>query len=276
MSLKTALLTWLTQTPNWKVLLRIPAIAYMTIALYAHFFSDRQIFIPQYATKAPLPSPPIVIPSANGETITLVHYPNPKAQYTILYSHGNGETLGDIYPYLLQLKNLGFNVVAYDYRGYGASSPGSPTETKTYADVTAAYHYTIDTLKVSPDRLIVFGRSVGGGPSTYLASTQPIGGLILESAFISVFRVVVPFPLLPFDKFPNADRLAKITVPVLIIHGDRDQVIPFSHGQTLFQAAQAPKQFLPIPNADHNDVSEVGGSRYTQAIQDFATTIGPK
>jgi abhydrolase domain-containing protein 17 len=273
MTLKTTLINWLTQAPNWKVLLRIPLIAYATIAFYAYFFSDRQLFIPQYATNAPLPTPPIVVPAADGENITLVHYPNPKAQYTILYSHGNGETLGDVYPYLLKLQNWGFNVVAYDYRGYGASSPSPPSETKTYADITAAYRYMRETLKVPADRIIVFGRSVGGGPSTYLASTQPIAGLILESTFISAFRVVVPFRLLPFDKYPNHDRLAKITVPLLVIHGDRDQVIPFHHGQALFQVAPGPKQFLPVPNADHNDVSEVGGRVYDQAIQDFAKNL---
>jgi abhydrolase domain-containing protein 17 len=268
MKIQITLLTWLTQTPNWKVLLRIPLIAYATIALYAYFFSDRQLFIPQYARNAPLPEPPIVV----QDDMTLVHYPQPKAQYTILYSHGNGETLGDIYPYLQRLKNLGFNVVAYDYRGYGASR-GKPSEANTYGDITAAYRYTRETLKVPADRIIVFGRSVGGGPSTYLASTQPIAGLILESTFISAFRVIVPFRLLPFDKYPNADRLAKVTAPLLVIHGDRDQVIPFQHGQTLYQTAPGPKQFLPIPNADHNDVSEVGGRMYDRAIQDFATNL---
>jgi abhydrolase domain-containing protein 17 len=273
MTLKTTLLTWLTQTPNWKVLLRLPLIAYATIALYAYFFSDRQIFIPQYATNAPLPEPPIVVlPADRNCCITLVHYPQPQAKYTILYSHGNGEALGDIYPYLQRLKNLGFNVVAYDYRGYGASL-GQPSEANTYGDIIAAYRYTRETLKVPADRIIVFGRSVGGGPSTYLASTQPIAGLILESTFTSVFQVVVPFRLLPFDKYPNVDRLAKITAPLLVIHGDRDQVIPFQHGQTLFQTAPGPKQFLTVPNADHNDVSEVGGRMYDQAIQDFATNL---
>jgi abhydrolase domain-containing protein 17 len=275
-TLKTTILTWLTQAPNWKVLVRIPLIAYGTIALYAYFFSDRQIFIPQYATNAPLPAPPIVVPTADGERITLVHYTQPQARYTVLYSHGNGEALGDIYPYLLRLKKLGFNIVAYDYRGYGRSSPGAPSETKTYADITAAYRYTTETLKVPTDRIIVFGRSVGGGPSTYLATTQPIAGLILESTFTSVFRVVVPFPLLLFDKYPNRDRLAQIKVPLLVIHGDRDQVIPFHHGQTLFETAPGPKQFLAIPNADHNDVSEVGGRMYDQGIQDFAARLAPR
>ncbi len=273
MTLKTTLINWLTQVPDWKVLLRIPAIAYMTIAGYAYFFSDRQIFLPQYATNAPLPTPPIsILPDDRDCCITLVHYPQPQAKYTILYSHGNGEALGDAYPHLQRLKNLGFNVVAYDYRGYGASL-GTPSEANTYGDISAAYRYTRDRLKVPADRIILFGRSVGSGPSTYLASTQPIAGLILESAFISAFRVVVPFRLLPFDKYPNADRLVKITVPLLVIHGDRDQVIPFHHGQTLFQVAPGPKQFLTVPNADHNDVSEVGGAMYDQAIQDFATNL---
>ncbi|NJN49536.1 MAG: alpha/beta hydrolase [Alkalinema sp. RL_2_19] len=268
MSCRNGLTHWLTQTPDWKVWLRLPAIAYLTIAAYGYFFSERQMFLPQSAAQAPLPQPPIAIPTTNGETITLVHLPNPQATYSILYSHGNGETLGDVYPHLLKLQNLGFNIIAYDYRGYGLSQ-GKPTEQNTYEDITTAYRYTTETLKISPDRLIIFGRSIGGGPSTYLASQKPIAGLILESTFTSVFRVVVPFPLLPFDRFPNRARLAKVHVPVLIIHGDHDEVIPFEHGQALFQAANAPKQFLPIPNAGHNDVSDIGRRHLRQCHSKF-------
>ncbi len=257
---------------SWLAIIRIPLLVYGLLAGYAYFFADRQMFLPQYANQAPLPQPPIRIDVTDNAHITAVYLPNPKAVYTILYSHGNAETLGDIYPRLLQLKQLGLSVVAYDYRGYGASS-GQPSEHNAYADIDAVYRYATETLKVNPDRLIVFGRSIGGGPSTYLASRKPIAGLILESTFISVFRVIVPFPLLPFDKFPNHNRIEQIQAPLLIIHGDRDQVIPFEHGETLFKSAKAPKQFLRIPGAGHNDVSEAGGAIYQQGIQDFVTTI---
>lgn len=262
---------WLPQLRYWPVI-GLPLLAYGLLASYAYCFADRQIFLPQYANQAPLPQPPIRIPVADNAHITAVYLTNPKATYTILYSHGNAETLGDIYPRLLKFQQLGLSVVAYDYRGYGASS-GQPSEHNAYADIDAVYRYTTETLKVNPDRLIVFGRSIGGGPSTYLASRKPIAGLILESTFTSVFRVVVPFPLLPFDKFPNRDRIERIQAPLLIIHGDRDPVIPFEHGEILFKSASAPKQFLRIPGAGHNDVSEAGGLIYQQGIQNFIATI---
>ncbi len=273
---------WLTRKPNRQIpnrhmLWRLPLVAYLTLAGYAYFLSDRQIFIPQYANNTPLPQPPITISTGDitrgdRSIITAVHLINPKAKYTILYSHGNGETIGDIYPDLLALQKTGFSLFAYDYRGYGLSS-GKPSEPNSYQDVEAAYTYLVNQLKVPADRIIIFGRSVGSGPATYLASRQPSAGLILESAFISTFRMIIPFPILPFDKFPNQARLPQVHVPILIIHGTQDQVIPFSHGQALYKTANSPKTFLAIDGADHNDVNTVGGDRYSQSLQTFAASL---
>jgi abhydrolase domain-containing protein 17 len=264
--------TWLTRKPNKQMLWRIPLIAYLTLAAYAYFFSDRQIFIPQYAANKPLPHPPINLTTRDQEIITAIHLTHPQAKYTILYSHGNGETIGDAYPDLLAFQKLGFNLFAYDYRGYGLSQ-GKPSVPKAYQDIEAAYDYLIHTLKIPADRIIIYGRSVGSGPSVYLASRQPSAGLILESAFTSTFRVILPFKILPFDKFPNQERLPQVKVPILIIHGTQDQVIPFSHGQTLYQTANAPKTFLPIDGADHNDVNIIGGDRYYNSIRQFADRL---
>jgi abhydrolase domain-containing protein 17 len=263
---------WLTQKPSWQLLWRMPLVAYLTLAGYAYFFSDRQIFLPRYATNAPLPVPPIMLQTADKGQVSAVYLANPQAKYTVLYSHGNGETLGDIYADLITLQKLNFNVLAYDYRGYGLS-PGQASVANSYQDVEAAYDYLINILKVPADRIIIFGRSVGSGPSTYLASRRSSAGLILESAFTSTFRVVIPVKILPFDKFPNQDHLAKIRVPILLIHGTDDQVIPFSHGESLYATAQEPKMFLAIAGADHNDVRAVGGNAYIKAIQDFATGL---
>jgi abhydrolase domain-containing protein 17 len=257
---------------NKHMLWRIPLIAYVTLVMYAYWFTDRQIFLPQYAENQPLPQPPLRLMTRDREEITAIHLPNPQAKYTILYSHGNAETLGDVYPGLVEFQSWGFSVFSYDYRGYGLSA-GQPSVTKAYADADAAYDYVVNKLKVPPDRIIIFGRSVGSGPSTYLASRYPSAGLILESAFTSTFRVVVPIKILPFDKFPNQARLAQIRRPILVIHGTQDQVIPFSHGQALYQTARDPKIFLQIDGADHNNVGMVGGDRYRQTIQDFAQNL---
>jgi abhydrolase domain-containing protein 17 len=267
---------WLLQKPNWQVLLRLPLVAYATLAVYAYWFSDRQIFLPDLAENAPLPVPSAQIPTPDGDRIDVLYLPNPEATHTILYNHGNATTLGDAYRILKELQRRGFNVLAYDYRGYGRST-GKPSEAKSYIDVETTYHYAVAQLKIPADRLIIFGHSVGGGPATYLASRQPVGGLILESTFTSVFRVVVPFPLLPFDKFPNRDRLTQVKVPILIIHGDQDEVIPFRHGEQLFEAAPSPKQFLRVSGAGHDDihdyVRDFDNTQYYPVLQDFARSL---
>jgi hypothetical protein len=263
---------WLIGTGTWFWLLRLPLIAYLTLGGYAYFLSDRQIFLPQLAGNAALPVPPLRLQTQDGGTIAALHLTHASAQYTVLYSHGNAETLGDIYPRLQQVRDLGFNILAYDYRGYGQSS-GTPSEQAAYRDIEAAYRYLTQTLQVSSGQILVLGRSVGGGPATYLAEQHPVAGLILESTFTSIFRVVLPVRILPFDKFPNRDRLSHIRVPVLILHGTQDRVVPFAHGQALYAAARVPKTLVAIPGADHNDVIAVGGDRYEQALQDFAASL---
>jgi abhydrolase domain-containing protein 17 len=126
---------------------------------------------------------------------------------------------------------------------------------------------------VRGDRIILLGRSVGSGPSVYLATQKPIAGLIIESGFVSAFRVAVPFPLLPFDKFPNRDRLSQVRSPVLIAHGTQDRLIPFWHAQELYRAANQPKTLVPIQGAGHNDVFEIGDRQYLQAIQTFGRSL---
>lgn len=142
-----------------------------------------------------------------------------------------------------------------------------------YRAIEAAYTYLTDPLQVPADHIIVYGRSVGGGPSTYLAARKAIAGLILESTFTSAFRTVVPFPILPFDKFPNAKHLRQFQGPTLIIHGTNDDVIPFNHGETLLGQVKGHSQFLPVEGAGHNDVVWVAGEHYPQAIQDFVQRL---
>ena len=198
--------------------------------------------------------------------------PSGAVPYTILYSHGNAEDLGFIRPTLEILQQAGLSVFAYDYPGYGTSE-GQPTERSVYQAIDAAYTYLTDTLHVPTDHIIVYGRSVGGGPSTYLTARKAIAGLILESTFTSAFRTVVPFPILPFDKFPNAQHLKQFQGPVLVMHGTNDKTIAFSHGETLFDIAVGAKQFLAVEGAGHNDVVWVAGDRYPKAIQAFVQLI---
>jgi pimeloyl-ACP methyl ester carboxylesterase len=166
---------WLMTAGHWLGLLRLPLIAYSVLAGYAYFFADRQIFLPYLARNADLAVAPLQLQTQDGATIAALHLTHASARYTLLYSHGNAETLGDIYPRLQRIRDLGFNVLAYDYRGYGQSL-GTPSEQAAYRDIEAAYGYLTQTLQVLPGQILVLGRSVGGGPSTYLAEHHPVGG----------------------------------------------------------------------------------------------------
>ncbi len=256
---------------SWLRLVRSAAIIYVLLAVGLYFFADRLIFHPQPASYQDTDEI-LKLTSEDGQQLSALYLQNPQAKYTILYSHGNASDLGSIRSNLENIRQAGFSVFAYDYRGYGTNS-GTPSERGTYRDVETAYQYLTTQLNLSPQQIIVHGQSVGGGPSTYLAARQPVAGLIIESSFTKIFRVVLPFPILPFEKFPNIDHLARINCPVLVIHGTADQIIPFWHGQALFNAAREPKQSLWIQDANHNDVQNVAGVAYRQALKNFVQQI---
>jgi hypothetical protein len=234
--------------------------------------ADRMIFLPPPPTYGDGQGV-IKLATAGGERIAALYLPNPAAPYTILFSHGNAEDLGAIRPFLAGLRAIGFGVLAYDYRGYGTSE-GRPSEKASYEDVEAAYEYLTRAAGVPGDRIIAYGRSVGGGPAVELATRRPLAGLVLESAFLSAFRVVTRVPLLPFDKFRNIDKIGRVRCPVLVMHGMADEVVPFSHGQGLYRAAPEPKRFLWVEGAGHNDFLWVAGERHARALREFAALLG--
>lgn len=244
---------------------------YACLCIYAYFFTDRIIFLPQPSSYEDS-NRILKLTTKDGAKISAVYLPNPQAKFTILYSHGNAEDLGDIQFVLEELRSLGFAVFSYDYRGYGTSQ-GKPTETTTYKDIDAAYNYLTQQLGVNPKKIILYGRSVGGGPSVDLASRKPVGGLILENTFVSTFRVATQITIVPFDKFNNIAKIKKVRSPILIMYGKADRVIPFWHGEKLFATANEPKRVLVSETAGHNDFREVAGKKYDRALQEFTQLI---
>ena len=258
---------------SWKRLVRSLLFIYTFFALYVFFRADSMIFLPQPASY-PDTKTSLKLSVTQTEQISAIYLPNSQATHTLLYIHGNAEDLGDIRPLLDRLHGWGFSVFAYDYRGYGTSD-GNPSERNAYRDADAAYAYLTQQLKIPPEQIVVYGRSVGGGSAVDLASRHPVGGLILESTFTSAFRVVVPFPILPFDKFSNLDKLRKVHCPVLVMHGQADQTIPIQHGQRLYEAAREPKMSLWVAEAGHNDLDQVAGERYQQTLVAFQRLLEP-
>ena len=244
---------------------------YLIVFVFALFFSDQLIFQPQragYRDNAEI----LKLNSSDGARISAKYLTNPNATFTILFSHGNAEDIGDVEPLLEGMRSAGFSVFAYDYQGYGTSE-GKPSENHAYQDEDAAYDYLVQTLRIQPNRIIAFGRSVGGGPATDLASRRRVAGLVLESSFTSAFRVMTRVRVLPFDKFDNLGKIKKVHCPVLIIHGTQDSVINASHGRRLFAAANDAKQAFWVEGANHNDVEFVAGDQYSKSLREFADLV---
>lgn len=256
---------------SWKRLIRSLLFIYSFFALYVFFRADSMIFLPQPATYQDNPSI-LKLPVTDQQKISAVHLPNPRAEYTILYIHGNAEDIGDIKPVLERLNKWGFSIFAYDYRGYGTSD-GKPGELNAYKDAEAAYTYLTQKLQVPPHKIIVYGRSVGGGSAVDLATRHPIAGLILESTFTSAFRVVVPFPLLPFDKFSSLKKLPQVNCPILVMHGQADQTIPIKHGYKLYETAANPKMSLWVDGAGHDDLTWVADEQHRKTLAAFQQLI---
>jgi abhydrolase domain-containing protein 17 len=256
---------------SWKRLLKSVLFVYSGVGIYVFFYSDRLIFMPPPTSYSDT-SEILKLTTSNGDRISAMYLPNPSATYTLLYAHGNAEDLGKILPILENIRSIGFSVFSYDYRGYGTSE-GKPSEHNAYQDINAAYQYLTQNLDIPATHIIAYGRSVGGGSAIDLASHQPLAGLVVESSFVTAFRVMTRIPIFPFDKFANMAKIDRVNCPVLVMHGTADEVIPFWHGQQLFEAVQTPKQALWVENAGHNDLSDVAGDRYVKALQEFSKTL---
>ncbi|HEX8737525.1 MAG TPA: alpha/beta hydrolase [Pyrinomonadaceae bacterium] len=254
----------------WSVLL-FPFLLYLGLAVYAHFFSERLIFQPQPSTYRDDASI-IKLTTSDGTKISAKFYENPKATHTILFSHGNAEDIGICDSLMREFQKNGFAVLSYDYHGYGTSG-GTATEEIVYRDINAALNYLTDTRGIPQKKIIVYGRSLGGAAAIDLASHQDVGGLIVESSFVSAFRVLTKIPVFPFDKFQNLKKIKNVKCPTLFIHGRKDRLIDFRHAEKLFAEANEPKFSYWIDEADHNNVASVGAEDYLRKIRDFADNL---
>ena len=192
----------------------------------------------------------------------------------LLWCHGNAGTVINRVENLRELHRLGLSLFIFDYRGYGRSQ-GRPSEVGLYLDATGAYDYLTRTRMIRPERLVIFGRSLGAAGATDLAALKPAAGLILESPFPSIEAVAkhhyggMPVHWLLGAEFRLIDRLPYLSLPKLILHGDRDDVIPIQLGRQVFEAAKPPKWWYTIAGADHNNTYQVGGAPYFRCVAEF-------
>jgi fermentation-respiration switch protein FrsA (DUF1100 family) len=193
----------------------------------------------------------------------------------ILFCHGNAGNISHRLDNVRLLLKQKLQVFIFDYRGYGKSS-GRPSEKGLYQDGLAAYNYLTGKRHLRPGQIIIFGRSLGAAVAIEVALQKRVRSVIIESAFTStrgMARSMWLFSLisrlLPAH-YNNQKKIAALDVPKLFIHSEDDEIVPFSMGQKLFATATAPKYFLPLKGAGHNDTYVVGGDRYFRAIANFA------
>jgi fermentation-respiration switch protein FrsA (DUF1100 family) len=196
----------------------------------------------------------------------------------MLWCHGNAGNIIHRLENLMALYDTGLSVFLFDYRGYGRSE-GTPSEQGLYQDARAAYEYLTDVRRIDPAQLVVFGRSLGASVAGQIAGERKIAGLILESAFPSVAAMAksqfngLPAHWLLSSRFPLIERMKSIHVPLLMIHGDQDTIVPFPLGEQVFQAASNPKSFYVVKGADHNNLPFVGGAPYFWKLKQFIETV---
>ena len=252
--------------------------SFRTLLLFAVLFAfscmliDALIYIP---SRGSAPPPPGVeertITTSDDVRLHAFYAPPPEAGApVILWSHGNAGNITMRADVLQILAARGLGVLAYDYRGYGASE-GRPNEHGLYLDAEAAY----DSLRadgISAERIVCYGESLGSGVSVELARRRPCAALVLLAPFTSLNDVARhhygPLSRVIATRFPSLSRIGELRLPLLVIHGDLDEVVPFPLGERLFAAANEPKRFVRVPGAYHNDLFD--HPIVIDAIADFA------
>jgi fermentation-respiration switch protein FrsA (DUF1100 family) len=235
---------------------------------------DGLIFFPD----SDVPAPPAgvaehVFTTTDGVRLHAWWAEAPDARAALVWSHGNGGNIAGRATVLRGLVARGVSVLAYDYRGYGRSS-GRPSEEGVYLDALAAYDH-LRTRGIPASRLVAFGESLGTVVSVRLASKRPCAGLVLVSPMTRLRDVARihygPLAALAGDRFDALGLIATVRRPLLVAHGDQDEIVPFALGVRLFEAAAEPKRFLRVEGAHHNDV--FASAELLDAIARFANEV---
>lgn len=216
--------------------------------------------------------------TSDGVRLNAWWFPKPDAHFATVFLHGNAGNITHRMDHAQAILTAGSAFLVVDYRGYGKSE-GQPSEHGLYQDADAAYSELL-RLGFGPDRIIVQGESLGTAVAVDLATRRDCAGVVLESPLMSASRIagtVLPFfgPLL-VRGYDTYSKISRVHAPLMVIHGDADEIVPFSQGKAVFDAATGPKQFWAVPNAHHNDLLEVAGDGYVRHLRAFYERLGPK
>ena len=263
-------------------LILMGAAIYALLCLAIFVFQSRMVYFPMKALAATpaaigLGYEDVMLQSADGTQVHGWYLPGRENARTLLFLHGNAGNISHRLDSLRLFHDLGLNVLIIDYRGFGRSG-GKPGEQQTYEDAALAWRYLTDARGIAPGRIVIFGRSLGGGVATWLATQARPGGLILESSFTSVpalashFYPIFPVRWLARIRYDNASRLPNVGCPVLIAHSPDDEVVPIAHGRALFALAGEPKSFLEM-RGGHNVGYMLSGHAYRTGLARFIAEL---
>ena len=271
----------------------IALMAYVSACIFIWFNQGQFIFMPQREiTQTPADIELIFedlylqVPSDNGAGMERMHSwwipaDHPTDRY-LIYLHGSAFNIGANVNHARRLKNLGFSVLLISYRGYGQSEGNFPTEDQVYADAEAAWRYLVNQKGIQPGQIFIYGHSFGGAVAINLAVLHPdAGGLIVEAAFTSIvdmgrehkFYRWLPIDLITHQRFDSISKINRLKMPVLILHGTEDTVVPFKMSRQLYDKAPSPKRLKLILGGGHNNSARVGGTEYLNTVREFIKLV---
>lgn len=231
---------------------------------------------PELGALAELGIREIELRTSDGLVLLAWYSPPRSGRPVVAYFHGNGGHIGHRTERLLAFARSGYGVLMLEYRGYGGN-PGAPAETGLYADGAAALDF-LAAEGTPPDRLVLYGESLGSGVAVTLAAQREVAGLVLEAPFTSVAEIAqhhysfVPASALVRDRFDSLAKIGNVRAPILILHGERDRVVPIRFGRALFAAAPQPKEFWSSEEAGHENLMRFGG--LDAVLQFFVRWVG--
>jgi fermentation-respiration switch protein FrsA (DUF1100 family) len=245
---------------------------------------DRFVYYPMpypqgdWALQAQAGAQDLWLTTKDGIRLNAWWFPKPGSRFATLFLHGNAGNVTHRIDHAHAITTAGSSILVLDYRGYGKSK-GHPTEQGLYLDADAAYD-ALTQRGFRPNQIILQGESLGTAVAVELASRRPCAGLILESPLTSLSNMagaVLPVlgPLLAHG-FDTGRKIGQVHAPLLVIHGDADEIVPFSQGQAVFRAANPPKELWRVPGAHHNDLLYIAGDEYVTRLRAFLQPLGQR
>lgn len=253
-------------------------LGYILLVAVAYFMQTGMVYYPdREITLTPrdigLHFEELTLTTKDNVSISAWYIPAESQRGVVLFCHGNAGNISDRLDSIRIFHDLNLSVLIFDYRGYGKST-GSPTEEGTYIDAESAWDYLVHVRNISPEKIILFGRSLGSAVAAETALRRKAGAVIIESGFTSAPDLGQKiFPYLPVKaisrfQYSTKDKVSRISIPKLFIHSRQDEIIPFEQGEKLFDNASGPKEFLQIQGG-HNEGFFLSGESYINGLESF-------